>query len=225
MTDRPVIIALTSKRGRSGKDTLVEKLREAGYLVHRVAFGDVLKSTCAGELTTCQDFAVVLESYMHMDLKDAPMEELAIAKLPRGAYRHFLEKYAECDSPFHAWMTKPRSPRWHLQQYGTGFRRNHINEPDVWLKAGLREIAKAPADHVVVVTDMRQANEYHALADLGAHLVRLTRDWSIEAVDSVPLHATDTELDGYVMDALVENRWGHADDMLVQLKAQGVIEQ
>lgn len=217
---RPDIIALTSTRGRSGKDTLVEKLREAGYEVHRVAFGDVLKDKCAEILTFSREARIVMNSHMHTDLKDALFDELAIQNIPDSQYRDWL-------SETHVFsvneMDLPRSPRWHLQQYGTGFRRNHCKEPDVWLNEGLKLIKQAHEDSLVVVTDMRQANEYLALNDLGAHLVRIQRDWTIPEVDNVPLHATDTELLGYVMDALVENRWGHPDEMLTQLEAQGVL--
>ncbi len=214
-----VIIALTSERGRSGKDTLVELLREEGFEVYRVAFGDVLKHQCSLVLTDCREAQIVMESHMHTDLKDAKFHELAINELPDSEYRDWLmenhDSY-ECELL--------RSPRWHLQQYGTGFRRNHKGEPDVWLNEGLKLIEKAPEDSLVVVTDMRQANEYEALNGLGAHLVRLTRGWPIEAVDSAPLHATDIELRDHKMDAVVKNEWGYASDMLVQLRAQGVIE-
>lgn len=214
-----VIIALTSERGRSGKDTLIEKLREAGYKVYRVAFGDVLKRQCSEVLTDFESARIVMESHMHTDLKDAQFEELAIGELPPSEYCEWL-----FDDPAIFDLETPRSPRWHLQQYGTGFRRNFKEDPDVWLNEGLKEIAKAPADALVVVSDMRQANEYAALNERGAHLVRLQRDWSIPAVDNAPLHATDIELRDFPMDALVVNRWGHADWMLESLTAQGVLE-
>lgn len=212
-----VIIALTSERGRSGKDTIVELLREEGFEVYRVAFGDVLKHQCSLVLTDCREAQIVMESHMHTDLKDAKFEELSINNIPDSEYSDWLRENFWDD-------TAPQSPRWHLQQYGTGFRRNYKGEPDVWLNEGLKLIEKAPEDSLVVVTDMRQANEYLALEGLGAHLVRLIRGWPIEAVDSAPLHATDIELRDHVMDAVVKNEWGYASDMLVQLRAQGVIE-
>ena len=211
-----VIIALTSERGRSGKDTLVELLNEAGFEVHRVAFGDILKRECAKVLTDDECARIVMESHCHTDLKDAAFEELSIENIPESDYRFWLM------SLWGDWYL-PRSPRWHLQQYGTGYRRNHLGEPDVWLNEGLREISKAPEGKLIVVTDMRQANEYLSLEGLGAHLVRLSRDWKIEAVDSAPLHATDIELRDHKMDAVVINRWGFREDMLTQLRDQGVI--
>jgi hypothetical protein len=214
MTD---IIALTSERGRSGKDTLCELLTLEGHKVHRVAFGDVLKKQCARELVLDGCARIVMESHMHTDLKDAQFEELALKEIPESEYRDWLMDSGFLD------VTIPRSPRWHLQQYGTGFRRNYKQNPDVWLLEGLKEIKKAPKDSVVVVTDMRQANEYAALSIRQAHLVRLQRDWAIPAVDDQPLHATDIELRDHQMDAIVVNKWGHASEMIDQLKEQGVI--
>lgn len=216
------IIALTSERGRSGKDTLVELLREEGFEVYRVAFGDVLKHACSIVLTYSREAQIIMESHMHTDLKDAKFDELAIENLPESDYKDWLwDVQGEAEDLD---VCAPRSPRWHLQQYGTGFRRNYKGKPDVWLNEGLKLIQKAPEDALVVVTDMRQANEYTALNGLGAHLVRLIRGWTIEAVDSAPLHATDIELRDHKMDAVVKNEWGYASDMLMQLRAQGVIE-
>lgn len=214
------IIALTSERGRSGKDTLVELLREAGHEVYRVAFGDILKHQCAQVLTSDRYARTVMESHCHTDLKDAAFDELMIKELPESDYRDWLCSRQDMRGE---WDT-PRSPRWHLQQYGTGFRRNAEGDPDVWLREGLKEIDKAPEGSLIVVTDMRQANEYEAMAIRQAHLVRLSRNWVIPEVDNAPLHATDIELRDFQMDAVIENRWGYASDMLDQLKAQGVIE-
>ncbi|MGV8919565.1 MAG: hypothetical protein ACOH2R_17490 [Pseudomonas sp.] len=217
------IIALTSRRGRSGKDTLVELLREEGHEVYRVAFGDVLKHQCA--LTLCDDLhaQIVMENHCHTDLKDASFEELAIENLPESEYQNWLVCLG-LNTKEHNWLGRMRSPRWHLQQYGTGYRRVACENPNVWLNEGLKEIDKAPEGSLVVVTDMRQANEYEALKERGSHLVRLSRNWTIDAVDSAPLHATDIELEAFEMHAHVENRWGFRDQMIDQLRTQGVIE-
>ncbi|UMO76089.1 hypothetical protein PF_00015 [Pseudomonas phage P413] len=214
------IIALTSERGRSGKDTLVELLREDGFEVYRVAFGDILKRQCAAAITGDPYARTVMESHCHTDLKDAQFDELAIDFLPETDYQLWLWQ----QFPDHKEWGIPRSPRWHLQQYGTGYRRNAKGDPDVWLREGLKEIDKAPEGKLIVVTDMRQANEYEAMAIRQAHLVRLSRNWVIPEVDNAPLHATDIELRDFQMDAVIENRWGYASQMLDQLKAQGVIE-
>lgn len=213
------IFALTSERGRSGKDTLVELLVAEGFEVYRVAFGDILKRECSRVLTDDECARIVMESHCHTDLKDAMFDELAINELPDTEYRQWLVDLYPSYIEHHA----PRTPRWHLQQYGTGFRRNHKGEPDVWLNEGLKEISKAPEGKLIVVTDMRQQNEYDALKGLNSWLIRLSRDWKIDAVDSVELHATDIELRHAVMDAHIVNRWGNREDLLTQLREQGAI--
>lgn len=213
------VIALTSKRGRSGKDTLVELLKERGHSVYRVAFGDGLKHQCALVVADEECARIVMESHFHSDMKDAAFEELSIEALPDSPYKEWL-----LDDPAILDAFTPRTPRWHLQQYGTGYRRVHLNDPNVWLNEGLIEITKAPEGALIVVTDMRQENEYHALNRMGAHLVRLRRDWHIPAVDDAPLHATDTELEGFIMDASVVNVWGDREGMITQLIEQGVLE-
>ena len=64
------VIALTSVRGRSGKDTLIEELRKAGHTVTRVAFGDTLKEACADELAIAPFFKEDLLEFFHSDAKD-----------------------------------------------------------------------------------------------------------------------------------------------------------
>lgn len=214
-----VVIALTSKRGRSGKDTLVELLKERGHEVYRVAFGDVLKRQCSAVVTDEECARIVMESHFHSDMKDAAFEELSIDALPDSPYKDWL-----LEAPLLFDVTLPRTPRWHLQQYGTGYRRVHQNNPDVWLHEGLIEITKAPEGSLVVVTDMRQENEYQALSRMGAHLVRLHRNWYIPAVDDAPLHATDIELEDFGMDAFITNVWGDRENMITQLIEKGVLE-
>lgn len=211
------VIALTSVRGRSGKDTLIEELRKAGHTVTRVAFGDTLKEACATELSTppYNTRADLLE-FFHSDAKDCSMHSLSIRNLHRGAYREWLETQGPNLSE---WMDVARTPRWHLQQYGTEYRREFLKNPNVWLDAGLKEIKEAP-EGLVVVTDMRQQNEYKALVLSGAAMVRLQRLWFIRGVDDTEYHKTDLDLIGHDMHAVVLNEWGNPSDMVSQLEKQ-----
>lgn len=216
------VIALTSVRGRSGKDTLIEELRKAGHTVTRVAFGDTLKEACATELSTppYNTRADLLE-FFHSDAKDCPMHSLSIRNLHRGAYREWLESQG---SNLPEWMDVARTPRWHLQQYGTEYRREFLKNPNVWLDAGLKEIKEAP-DGIVVVTDMRQQNEYAALRMFTAgrpraYTVRLQRMWFVPGVDDAGYHKTDLDLIGNSMSAVVLNEWGNPAGMVDQLKKQ-----
>lgn len=215
------VIALTSVRGRSGKDTLIEELRKAGHTVTRVAFGDTLKEACSDELAIAPFFKEDLLEFFHSDAKDQMMPGLSIRNLHRGAYREWLETQGP-NLP--EWMDVARTPRWHLQQYGTEYRREFLKNPNVWLDAGLKEIKEAP-EGLVVVTDMRQQNEYAALGmfTVGrprAFTVRLHRMWFVPGVDDAGYHKTDLDLIGNSMSAVVLNEWGNPAGMVDQLKKQ-----
>lgn len=220
------IICLTSVRGRSGKDTLIDLLVKTGHDVARVAFGDCLKEECAKDLANDVFTAEDLLGFFHSDAKDQPMPGLAIKELPPYAYKRFLVAN-RTDPVEHRYLSQPRTPRWHLQQYGTNFRRDHLKNPDVWLDAGMKVIENTEAE-IIVVSDLRQRNEYnrlayHGLRCLQTRMVRLQRLWHIPGVDDDEYHVTDLDLIGFHMDAVVLNKWGNPSSMLDQLKTQGVI--
>ena len=213
------VIALTSVRGRSGKDTLIEELRKAGHTVTRVAFGDTLKEACAAEIGDINGFTEEdLREFFHSDAKDQEMPGLRIVRLPPSGYKAWLCQNTEED------LRADRTPRWHLQKYGTEYRREFLKNPNVWLDAGLKEIKEAP-EGLVVVTDMRQQNEYAALGmfTVGrprAFTVRLHRMWFVPGVDDAGYHKTDLDLIGNSMSAVVLNEWGNPAGMVDQLKKQ-----
>lgn len=211
------IIALNSLRGRSGKDTLFEVLVEHGVKIRRVAFGDKLKEICSQNIALARSEAAELEAHMHTDEKDVLNHRLAIVRLPDNGYKRWLtdQNFAEA---------APRSLRWHLQQYGTEYRRKHLNDPDVWFREGLKEIAKTPEGEICLVTDMRQLNEYLKLVEMGAKTVFLLREWYVQGVDDAALHETDTALLTEPFDASVINRWGDQQGMYRQLVEQGVLK-
>lgn len=218
-----LILCLTSVRGRSGKDTLIEQLTLAGHEVARVAFGDVLKEECAETLQSYWNEREKLLDWFHSDMKDVPQLTLAIREIPEGPYKEWLMFKADREGSEGDWMKTPRTPRWHLQQYATDYRRVFLKDPDVWLNAGMKTIEGTDAD-IVVVSDMRQANEYTRLAEAGGVMVRLHRMWFIPGVDDAPYHVTDLDLIGHKMDACVFNHWGNPQGMIDQLKIQGVIQ-
>lgn len=210
-----IVIALTSVRGRSGKDTLIDELRKAGHQVTRVAFGDTLKEACAAELASTRFSEETLLEFFHSNHKDVLMDDLRVTALPRSDYKDWLLGLVTDPS----WNQEPRSPRWHLQMYGTEYRREFLNDPNVWLNAGLKEIQEAP-EGLVVVTDMRQKNEYSELCSIGAKTVRLQRLWFVPGVDDAGYHKTDLDLIGHDMHAVVLNEWGNPSSMVDQLTGQ-----
>lgn len=225
-----IILALTSVRGRSGKDTLIEQLTLQGYEVARVAFGDGLKEACADEIQSYWNEREKLLEWFHSDMKDVRQATLAIREIPEGPYKEWLMFKAERPTaPGEDWMREHRTPRWHLQQYGTNYRRDFCKDPDVWLNAGMKVVANTEAE-IVVVSDLRQANEYARLKDLGSitasvKFIRLHRMWFLPGVDDQAYHVTDVDLIGHQMDACVFNHWGNPADMVRQLQAQEAIHE
>ena len=209
------ILALNSIRGKSGKDTLIEHIEATGLKVHRVAFADNLKRECAEVLAGGRSHATSIAlKWMHSADKDVEMPGLAIKLLPGGPYVDWLNKRQ--NNPF-----TPRTPRWHLQQYGTEYIREHLGKSDYWLSKGMLDVLNGHADpsvDVVVVTDMRLPNEYGLLSDIGASRIRIVRNWHIPEVDTVPYHQSDIALMAHRFDALVVNEWGKPEAMLNQIK-------
>lgn len=236
MTD---LLCLNSIRGKSGKDTLIGLLESEGRKVFRVAFADVLKEMCAQVLAGGPgELSAQYQKEMHKSIKDKPRHELSTAQIAPSSYRAWLDASGSRDDVF-----EPRSLRWHLQNFGTGYHREHLGEPDVWFDLGMKEVRQGLEDRTndcVVVTDMRMPNEFRGLTK-GKHLqqpnpnafdwfipkcktVRIVRDWFIPGVDDQTYHISDIALMAHPFDALVVNRLGEPWAMLDQLKEQGVIK-
>lgn len=212
------ILALNSIRGKSGKDTLIEHIEANGLKVHRVAFADTLKRECAQALAGGPGkLAEMYESGMHRDIKDVRQANLSIYKLPDGPYYEWLrDRHNDPDE-----VSASRSLRWHLQQYGTEYIREHLGNPNHWLDQGILEVLNGlgdPSVDAVVVTDMRLPNEYAELANAGAKLIRIVRNWHIPEVDTVPYHQSDIALMAHAFDTLVVNEWGKPEAMFDQIK-------
>lgn len=219
------ILALNSIRGKSGKDTLIGLLESEGRSVFRVAFADILKKECAGVLSGSNGtLAGLMLNDMHSSQKDTKRKALSVSQVADSPYKSWLwSQHYTVDSAL-----EPRSLRWHLQQYGTEYKREFLKDPDVWLNAGLAEI-KVGFDNkpdYVVVTDMRLPNEYDKLNthNWDIQTVRIVRDWFVPGVDDQPYHISDIALMAHPFDGLVVNRLGEPWAMLDQLKDQGVIE-
>lgn len=97
-----------------------------------------------------------------------------------------------------------------LQRLGDGVRQF---DPEFWVTAGMRQMWNLrghPATAVgqpVVITDVRYPNEADAIREAGGILVRIERP----GVDDGDTHASETALDDYLVDAIVENDGDLAD--------------
>jgi len=131
--------------------------------------------------------------------------------------RDFHRRYPE--------IPREPKPRAGYQFHGQ-FMREHLGE-DVWIDACFANIAERAevldyyAEYYgrppfrAVITDVRQANEYHALKSAGYTLIRVTApdairvDRAIKSGDKFDysdlMHGTETELDDYSADFTVDN--------------------
>lgn len=93
------------------------------------------------------------------------------------------------------------TPRWALQRVGDGFRQ--CVDPEVWIKAALRDCLESAID--IVVTDVRYRNEVDAIHKLGGYVVRIDRQ-TAGASGGVVGHTSEVDLDGYDQwDRVLEN--------------------
>lgn len=212
MNRNNIIIGLNSNVGKSGKDTLCEMLN-----AERFAFGDALKEECARALApdSQEEYAAILMAMHNQQLKDRPDASLAIKRIPHGFWSSYL--YSQWNPSLDP--SAPRSPRWHIQQYGT-MRRNE--DPDYWVKVVADQIedfisqTESFRKEFIVVTDVRMPNELEMVKRLGGETFKIQRTWH-DALDDVPKHSSDTALDGFEL-RTINNIFGNPEGMLEQLK-------
>jgi hypothetical protein len=97
-----------------------------------------------------------------------------------------------------------------LQVMGTEVGRQILGE-NVWVDLLKRKIEP---EGKYVVTDTRFPNEFKALRDLGAQMVRVTRD----GIGPVNGHKSETALDEFIFDVTVEND-GTLEELALTAKA------
>ena len=218
-----ILIGLYSQRGKHGKDTLCELIGQSGFKVKRLAFGDALKKETSHAIAFDNYRASILEKYCHdQDFKDKDMRDLALYNVDDPCYRAFLRRRigAQKDATV-KWMldqvAAPRTMRWHLQRYGNDYIREYLQDPDRWVRSvasTYRAISLVPTAYdFIVVTDMRQSNEYGWLLSCGGIPLEVRRDWFDEQVDLKEPHATDGALDDKNM-AILTNTRGNTSRLL-----------
>lgn len=190
MTTLPPLVGLIGKK-RVGKDTFANVL-VAEFSFARVAFADPLK-----EMAMTIDPIIAERS--HDGLWTPARLNPAVWV---DGWEHVKDEYLEA--------------RRFLQRLGDGVRQF---DPEFWVRAGM-ESADAwrcgfgddggtGTVHArpVVITDVRYPNEANAIRDAGGILVRIVRP----GVDDGDTHASETALDDYDVDAIIENDGDLAD--------------
>lgn len=171
----PTLVGL-SGYARSGKDTAAQALIELGY--ERRAFADKLK-----DLTAYLD--PIVAGYIVPGCDCCGGDEIVFERLSEDLA--------------HGWESAKRTPevRELLQRLGVGAR--EILGDSVWVDAALDGLPDSTK--LVVVTDVRFPNEANAIRAIGGVVYRVER----AGVVAVNGHISETALDGYSFDGIIEN--------------------
>lgn len=186
-----MIIGLTGK-ARAGKDTVADLITaESLGSVHRVGFADLLKLSAARALN-------VLTS----------PDDVGIEAVRRWAdalkTRHRIQIVdQETDEVIHS-----LTGRQFLQRYGTEAHRDLFGD-DFWVEAV--ELNRPEVD-VLILNDVRFANEAAAIKEAGGEVWRVVRD-TIAVEDN----ATERPLPSHFIDREIEN-YGSIDDLRAKVQ-------
>lgn len=191
MHNHPKIIGLTGPAG-SGKDSV------ADAIVHltgatRIAFADALRAE------VCAAFGVPLAYLTNRETKEHPISALALARCTDLRFVRWMQSHGVN-------LNGPRSPRWVMQQWGTEYRRRQDSE--YWCKKVVRRIGSALHIHkspLVVLTDVRFADEAITATDLGGVIWQVQRPGYVVPADA---HASETTGAEFMPDRVIDNSEG-----------------
>lgn len=165
-----LIVGLTGRAG-AGKDTAADILCEQ-FDAARFAFADRLKAEAAAA------FRVDARLFSRRDLKEAPIRQLALSRCTEPAFVAFAGRELG--------MLGPLKPRTIMQVWGD-WRRGQDRDYFVRPAYEARRYALATGRAVMVVTDVRFANEAQWVADHGGVL------WKIERAGLPPVNSHQSE--------------------------------
>ena len=156
------IVALFSQHKRIGKTTLakalVHNLNFKGHKALLLSFADAMKIQCAEALYYSPSDRNWLREVDQSDLKDRPVPMLKINSVFDVHYKNWLLAQ-DLDGE------EPRSWRWHLINFGTGYKREFMQNETIWIEQLVGKIVKSHAEGYthVIVDDLRTAGEAQAL--------------------------------------------------------------
>lgn len=198
----PLLIGLTGPAG-SGKDSVADSLaRLAGFV--RVAFADALRAE------VCAAFGVPLQYLTARDTKEHPIQALALSRCMAVGFTQTMQ---ELDRTLD--VDAPRSPRQVMQWWGTEFRRS--KDVGYWVSRAERRIARLRKHgQLVVVTDVRFADEAEALRGMGGMLWQVWRP-GMEVIEGS--HTSETNGREFGPDFVIDNDEG-LDELRIEVAAK-----
>jgi hypothetical protein len=230
-----LILGFLGAKG-SGKDTAAQYLvqglagRTTGLVAPfvRIGFADALYREVA------RAFGVTVEFLGNRDTKEVALRELA---LEHCTDRDFIFMVAalehvrlgvvgdERNDVARLFLSKPRSPRFILQRWGTEYRRRtHHGHDSYWLDQVVEKLRAQPDRHFVV-TDVRFENEARFIEQIGGTLVRIRRP-ALEAREALDraasgtaAHPSETALLGRPVHVELLNEEGRPDSLRQGLSA------
>lgn len=156
------IVALFSEHKRIGKTTLakglVEDLTQTNLKALRLSFADAMKIQCAEALFYNPSDRNWLREVDQSDIKDRAVPMLKINAVFDVHYKSWLLSQ-DLDGE------EPRSWRWHLIKFGTGYKREFLKHETIWIEQMVSRIVKAHAEgyEYIIVDDLRTKGEAQAL--------------------------------------------------------------
>lgn len=203
---KQIIIGLTG-HASAGKDTAASHILDM-YSGNgcTAAFADALREE------VCRAFTVDPYILTCRATKEQPTPALALhrcrdAAFVQGIQEHYYGGTREGGiEGEHLDLAAPRSPRQIMQLWGTEYRR-HRNGPGYWTAKMRRHIQRNGQD-LIVITDVRFANEADLVRELGGKLIQITRPGTAEAANQ---HISETTGAEFAPDATVHNSGTLAD--------------
>ena len=168
MNESTQVVGLTGPMG-SGKDTVADLLTtHCG--AHKLAFADALR----GEIEDA--FNIERVFLTRRETKEHPLSALALAHCLDSAFvgRMLIQHQQFNDGPLD--LNAPRSPRQIMQWWGTEYRRAML--PGYWVSKVAKRIHymhKTLGARLIVVTDVRFADEAHLVRSLGGQIWQIKR--------------------------------------------------
>lgn len=202
-THTPHVIGLAGPAG-SGKDTVAELLATHRN-AHALAFADALRTEVV------EAFCITHSMLTQRETKEHPMSALALSRCLDHAFvyrlgaHHFSPQGLPGVQGDTLDIDAPRSPRQIMQWWGTEYRR--AMQRDYWTSKAVQHVQwlhKARAARLVVITDVRFADEAELVRRLGGQIWQIKRPGCDVATDA---HTSEVTGEAFAPDVVINNSY------------------